>query len=362
METTVAAELAPLSITGECTVRFQHVHNTLVRDATRFIEFISVPQPSAGDVDAHLRRRMAALIRSGAGPGAGAWLTALPGPWMGGAMRPHLFRLLLFWRLGLPIPGLADVAHCRCAGVGGRRPSDPVGRALWARGDHFASCGKDGVAHARHDACCQKALAPMCRAAGFRVLVETRGGYGAEPHRSSASRGGERSRPDISVSGFPFGAHETVVDASFTNPMAASYVTSAASNSGSAAAARETSKRAEHPDLARLTTRPGYALVFRGLAWEAAGHPGKDAYRFTREVAQVYACGTSDLGHKKDREESIRYNRFVRQWRTRTSVLLLEGTARAIWTLAFGRLPSGVGDDLAFGQMGHIEPQVHAHP
>ena len=38
------------------------------------------------------------------------------------------------------------------------------------------------------------------------------------------------------------------------------------------------------------------------------------------------------------------------------------GTARAIWTLAFGRLPSGVGDDLAFGQMGHIEPQVHAHP
>jgi hypothetical protein len=164
------------------------------------------------------------------------------------------------------------------------------------------------------------------------------------------------------VSGFPFGAHETVVDASFTNPMAASYVTSAASNSGSAAAARETSKRAEHPDLTCLTTRPGYALVFRGLAWEAAGHPGKDAYRFTREVAQVYACGTSDLGHKKDRDESIRYNRFVRQWRTRMSVLLLEGTARAIWNLAFGRLPSGVGDDLAFGQMGHIEPQVHAHP
>ena len=91
METTVAADLAPLSTAGECTVRFQHVHNTLVLDAARFIALISVPQPSAGDVDAHLRRRMAALIRSGAGPGAGAWLTALPGPWMGGAMRPHLF-------------------------------------------------------------------------------------------------------------------------------------------------------------------------------------------------------------------------------------------------------------------------------
>ena len=99
------------------------------------------------------------------------------------------------------------------------------------------------------------------------------------------------------------------------------------------------------------------ALPGRPLATRA-----RTPYLFTREVAQVYACGTSDLGHKKDRDESIRYNRFVRQWRTRTSVLLLEGTARAIWTLAFGRLPSGVGDDLAFGQMGHIEPQVHAHP
>ena len=202
----------------------------------------------------------------------------------------------------------------------------------------------------------------MCRAAGFQVHVETRGGYGAEPRRTRASTGGECSRPDISVPGFPFGAHETAVDASFTNPTAASFVAQAASTSGWTAAARETAKLADHPDLARVTPRPGYALVFRGLAWEAAGHPGKDAYLFTREVAQVYACGTSDLGHKKDRDESIRYNRFVRQWRTRTSVLLLEGPARAIWTLAFGRLPSGVGDDLAFGQMGHIEPQVHAHP
>ena len=106
--------------------------------------------------------------------------------------------------------------------------------------------------------------------------------------------------------------------------------------------------------------RPGYALVFRGLAWEALATRARTLYLFTREVAQVYACGTSDLGHKKDRDESIRYNRFVPQWRTR--VLLLEGTARAIWTLALGRLPSRVGDDLAFGQMGHIEPQVHAHP
>mmetsp|Transcript_66942 Transcript_66942/g.211958 ORF Transcript_66942/g.211958 Transcript_66942/m.211958 type:complete len:198 (-) Transcript_66942:94-687(-) len=197
----------------------------------------------------------------------------------------------------------------------------------------------------------------MCRAAGFQVHVETRGGYGAEPRRSRASTGGECSRPDISVPGFPFGAHKTAVDASFTNPTAASFVASAASTSGWTAAARETSKHADHPDLARLTPRPGFALVFRGLAGEAAGQrwPG-------RTSSHGRSCGTSDLGHKKDRDESIRHNRFVRQWRTRTSVLLLEGAARAMWTLAFGRLPSGVGDDLAFGQMGHIEPQVHAHP
>jgi len=38
---------------------------------------------------------------------------------------------------------------------------------------------------------------------------------------------------------------------------------------------------------------------------EAAGHPGKDAYLYTREVAHVYVCGTSDLKHKKDRDESV---------------------------------------------------------
>mmetsp|Transcript_17293 Transcript_17293/g.55464 ORF Transcript_17293/g.55464 Transcript_17293/m.55464 type:complete len:80 (+) Transcript_17293:619-858(+) len=51
----------------------------------------------------------------------------------------------------------------------------------------------------------------MFRAAGHVVTVETRGGYGAEPNRV-ANVYGSRSRPDITVQSFPYGAQETAID------------------------------------------------------------------------------------------------------------------------------------------------------
>ena len=54
------------------------------------------------------------------------------------------------------------------------------------------------------------------------------------------------------------------------------------------------------------------------------------------EVARKYATNSATK-KPETRAEKIRYNRFVRTWRTRISVLIAEGTARAVWTLAAGR-------------------------
>ena len=50
--------------------------------------------------------------------------------------------------------------------------------------------------------------------------------------------------------------------------------------------------------------------------------------------------GTADLDRKKARDEKILYNRFLRTWRTRISVLVAEGTAKAVWSLTHRRSPS----------------------
>ena len=140
----------------------------------------------------------------------------------------------------------------------------------------------------------------------------------------------ERSRPDVSIQEFPFGAQETAVDATFTCPLAPSYVTYACKTTAKYATQREEDKRRSHPDLAH----PGSLVRFRGLCWESEGHPGPDAQRFLREVAQKFATGTADLDHRKTRNEKILYNRFLRTWRTRISSLVAEGTARAVWSLS----------------------------
>ena len=113
-------------------------------------------------------------------------------------------------------------------------------------------------------------------------------------------------------------------------------------------------KRQSHPDLAH----PGSLVRFRGLCWESEGHPGPDAQRFLREVAQKFATGTADLDHRKTRDEKILYNRFLRTWRTRISTLVAEGTARAVWSLSRRSSPPPVSGRCAnLGYMGS-QPQI----
>jgi hypothetical protein len=230
---------------------------------------------------------------------------------------------------------------------------------MWERGDHFTTCSKHGVLSARHDAVCRFGIAAMCRAAQHVVTVETMGGYGPQPNNPTIVTG-VRSRPDVSVQAFPYGALETAVDATFSAPTGPSYVAAASKASAQLATQREAQKRASHPDLAV----PGSTIRFRGLGWESEGHPGPDAQLFIREVAQKFAAGTADLGHKKLRHQLILYNRFISTWRKRISALIAEGTARAVWSLAAGRSPprEGGGRPSTLGPEGLLEPLIDARP
>ena len=168
------------------------------------------------------------------------------------------------------------------------------------------------------------------------------------------------SRPDVSVLEFPYGGLETGVDATFSSPLCLTFIGVASKDSAQLATQREAAKRASHPDLAA----PGTTIRFRGLGWESEGHPGPDAQLFIREVAQKFAAGTADLGHKKLRHQLILYNRFISTWRKRISALIAEGTARAVWSLAAGRSPprEGGGRPSTFGPAGLLEPLIDARP
>ena len=198
----------------------------------------------------------------------------------------------------------------------------------------------------------------MFRAAGHVTTVETRGGYGLEPNRV-ANVDGSRSRPDVPIQSFPYGHHETAIDATFSSPLITCRLAASSKTAGKTAAQREADKRSSHPDLVHIHPQPGNTLVFRGICWESEGHPGPDAHLLVTEVARKYATNSA-IKKPETRAEKIRYNRFVRTWRTRISVLIAEGTARAVWTLAAGRPAHLLGDPTPARGLVSREPAIAA--
>ena len=91
-------------------------------------------------------------FRSQGGPGAGSAMSTCPTSRLT-KIPPHLFRLVLLRRLGLPLPLTAR--SCRC------------GRPLHSRGRHGEACVRAGVLEGRGWAM-ESAVARGCREAGGR--------------------------------------------------------------------------------------------------------------------------------------------------------------------------------------------------
>ena len=84
-----------------------------------------------------------ALLRSQAGPHAGAWLTAIPSE-EGATLTPNLMHIALRRRLRLPLPPAAQ-----CCGQGAGRHG--CGDALDPLGDHALACPRSGLLARRAD-------------------------------------------------------------------------------------------------------------------------------------------------------------------------------------------------------------------
>ena len=147
-----------------------------------------------------------ALVRSQAGPGAGAALTAIP-TCNETSIPSHLFRVVLLRRLRQPLP--ISERSCRC------------GRLLDVCGHHRAACARVGML-GRRGFSLESAAARVCREAKGRVRTnvfirglgsgnswsgrrtETRGGGGRPPsERRSAVGSGHHVGVRIARGRFP---------------------------------------------------------------------------------------------------------------------------------------------------------------
>ena len=126
-------------------------HTSSVRNQ-HFREHVLMPSLSPSN---------AAMLRSGSGPRAAEWLTALPTS-PGTQMAPARFQVALRRRLRLPLPLLPR----RCGAATG---AHGCGLRADAQGDHLAACPRTGYL-ARRAGPIERAWTQIAREAGGRVV------------------------------------------------------------------------------------------------------------------------------------------------------------------------------------------------
>ena len=114
-----------------------------------------------------------ARLRSVAGPGAGAWITASP-IIVSLQMAPDLYTTAIRTRLGLSHPGLQGHLTCIC------------GHSMDAQGTHLLRCPRGGERTAAHDAV-RDAIAAIASESSYRVSREQSHQL---PLRGNQTRGG----------------------------------------------------------------------------------------------------------------------------------------------------------------------------
>ena len=229
-----------------------------------------------------------ARVRSCGGPGAGAWLAALPAD-AGLSFSDEEFAVALRFRLGQDL----CLAGQRCANTyvtagDGRRVGDRCRGTLDAAGLHAATCLVGGRRKHTHNG--QRDLwAQQLPGAGYAVQQEQHvPGWDRWKQRRNGLWVLEHAILDLRLEAPP-DAPVTYLDVAVAHPCAGTYVGDAATEDGYAARKAEERKHERYPPNARVRGR----LV--PLAVETYGRLGEEGLRFLRRAAGRACTRTTAL-------------------------------------------------------------------
>ncbi len=198
-----------------------------------------------------------ARLRSASLPFGGGWLLAPPSTALDQRLPGRVFRLLLRFRLGMP---LSPVALARCPCCQRAQRGTPV---LDCYGTHAAMC-HSGVGNSRRHNRVRDELCALLR----------KGDFTAEKEAPNLLMDDAGLRPaDILVQRWERGL-AACIDVSIVNPLAATYVARAAATAGHAAQLGEDKKRAKYGAHCAAARPP---LILLPFVMETLGGVGKIA-------------------------------------------------------------------------------------
>ena len=229
-----------------------------------------------------------ARVRSCGGPGAGAWLSAIPTD-PGLSFSDEDFSVAARFRLGQHLClGGQQCGNRYATATGGRRVGDRCQGILDAHGHHAASCLIGGRRRRTHDAM-RDLYAELLPAGGYAVQREQHVPAWDRPVRQANGRWRvERAILDLRLEAPP-DAPVTYLDMKVTHPCAATYIHGAAAANGHAARQAEAGKHGRYPPNPRVRGR----LV--PLVAETYGRLGEEGLRFLRKAAGRACTRTTTL-------------------------------------------------------------------
>jgi hypothetical protein len=211
--------------------------------------------------------RTQARLRSLSLPHAGGWVISPPIPSLGFRFPSRTFRLLLRYRLGLPLARTAE----RC-------PLCTDGAMLDVYGDHAASCNRKLGLKYRHNRI-RDTFNALASAAGFTTVLEARHLLAGRPDLFPA---------DILLQDWT-GETSVCIDISVVNPLAVTSVRQAARSDGSTARQAEAVKVVKYGALCTAN-----ALEFIPVVLETFGGFGPRALPVLRRIGDALS-DASDL-------------------------------------------------------------------
>jgi hypothetical protein len=260
-----------------------------------------------------------ARVRSCGGPGAGAWLTAIPAD-AGLSFSDEEFMTAARFRLGqdLCLEG-APCAHAYVTAGEGHGVGDRCSATLDAAGLHAATCLVGGHRKQTHHT--QRDLwAQLLPGAGYAVQCEQ---HVPRWDRWRRQRNGrwqiQRAVLDLRVEAPP-AEPVAYLDTKVTHPCSPSYAAGAAAENGFAAAKAEEEKHTRYPP------RPGTTGRLVPLVVETYGRWGAEALSFLRRAAGRACTRTTALRVLEEEGPPA----VLGSWLERASVALQKSNAAAL--------------------------------
>ena len=211
-------------------------------------------------------------LRSAAGTGAGAFLSALPDEPGCSFSNSELSHALRF-RLGIPLSGIPPPT-CFCD------------RSADSFGDHYMGCNFGGELQARHDFI-KQSWSQMFRLSGHTVQVEVPLSA-ISPDSSDSFR---NRRFDILARTGDSSSFSVDVSVVHPTPESGSARNSYARSPGTAASSRESRKRAIYGNISQ-----NLGMAFAPLIMESYGTLGPCAQRVLKTIAKTIAKNQSSVG------------------------------------------------------------------